>query len=168
MKCSKYFGAKWRGFIKSESILAPKGASRFKTQNIRYDTCTDNRGRKYWPKRYTDENDTQGQGPTSPISALKIYVTPLLGSRSVLTQIIPNLCQASLMTCSKIYNIIAPGEKVRPRINIRTGNQTKSWLFDTGAAITYMNSRSFNAAFGNQKPKKIANAQSCVAASETQ
>jgi len=38
MKCSKYFGAKWRGFFKSESILAPKGASRFKTQNIRYDT----------------------------------------------------------------------------------------------------------------------------------
>ena len=38
MKCSKYFGAKWRGFIKSESILAPKGASHFKTQNIRYDT----------------------------------------------------------------------------------------------------------------------------------
>jgi hypothetical protein len=28
-----------------------------------------------------------------------------------------------------------------------------------------MNSQSFNAAFGNQKPKKIANAQSCVAAS---
>jgi hypothetical protein len=38
MKCSKYFGAKWRRFIKSETILAPKGASRFKTQNIRYDT----------------------------------------------------------------------------------------------------------------------------------
>jgi hypothetical protein len=37
MKCSKYFGAKWRGFIKSESILAPKGASCFKTQNIRCD-----------------------------------------------------------------------------------------------------------------------------------
>ncbi len=37
MKCSKYFGVKWRGFIKSESILAPKGASRFRTQNIRYD-----------------------------------------------------------------------------------------------------------------------------------
>ncbi len=28
-----------------------------------------------------------------------------------------------------------------------------------------MNSRSFNAAFGNQKPKKIANSQSCVTAS---
>ncbi len=37
MKCSKYFGAKWRGFIKSESILAPKGSSHFKTQNIRCD-----------------------------------------------------------------------------------------------------------------------------------
>ena len=37
MECSKYFGAKWGGFIKSESILAPKGTSHFKTQNIRYD-----------------------------------------------------------------------------------------------------------------------------------
>ncbi len=37
MKCSKYFGAKWRGFIKSESILASKGRESFKTQNIRYD-----------------------------------------------------------------------------------------------------------------------------------
>ncbi len=69
---------------------------------------------------------------------------------------------------SKIYDIFAPGEKVRPRVNVRTGNQTTSWLFDTGAAITCMNSRSFNAAFGNQKPKKIANAQSCVAASGNQ
>jgi hypothetical protein len=32
-------------------------------------------------------------------------------------------------------------------------------------AITCMNSQSFNAAFGNQKSRKIANAQSCVAAS---
>jgi hypothetical protein len=38
MKCSKYFGAKWNGFIKSESILAPKGTSHFKAQNIRCDT----------------------------------------------------------------------------------------------------------------------------------
>ncbi len=40
-----------------------------------------------------------------------------------------------------------------------------SWLFYTGAAITCMNSQSFNAAFGSQKPKKISNVQSCVAAS---
>ncbi len=40
-----------------------------------------------------------------------------------------------------------------------------SWLFDTGAAITCMNSRSFNAAFGTQKPRKISNAQSCIATS---
>jgi hypothetical protein len=72
---------------------------------------------------------------------------------------------ASLTTCNKIYDIFAPGEKIRPRVNVRTGNQTMSWLFDTGAAITCMNSRSLNATFGNQKPKKIANMQSCVAAS---
>ncbi len=76
-----------------------------------------------------------------------------MGSRSVLTQIILNLCLASLTTCNKIYDIFAPGEKIRPRVNIRIGNQTTSWLFHTGAAITCMNSRSFNASFGKQKPK---------------
>jgi hypothetical protein len=108
---------------------------------------------------------TDARGPISPILALTNYVTPLMGSRSVLTQIILNLCLASLMTCNKIYDIFAPGEKIRPRVNVRTGNQTTSWLFDTGAAISFMNSRSFNAAFGNQKPKRIANSQSCIAAS---
>ncbi len=37
MKYSKYFGAKRRGFIKTESNLAPKGASHFKNENIRCD-----------------------------------------------------------------------------------------------------------------------------------
>jgi hypothetical protein len=37
MKYSKYFGAKRRGFIKSESNLAPRGASHFKSENIRCD-----------------------------------------------------------------------------------------------------------------------------------
>jgi hypothetical protein len=59
---------------------------------------------------------------------------------------------ASLATCNQLFKIFAPGEKVRPWINVRTGDQTMSWLFDTGAAITCMNSRSFNAAFGSQKP----------------
>jgi hypothetical protein len=88
-----------------------------------------------------------------------------MGSRSVLPQLILNLCLASLTTCNKPYKIFVPGEKVRPRVNIKTGNQTLSWLFYTRAAITCMNSRSFNAAFGTQKPRKISNTQSCVAAS---
>jgi hypothetical protein len=37
MKYSKYFGAKRRGFIKSESNLAPRGACHFKSENIRCD-----------------------------------------------------------------------------------------------------------------------------------
>jgi hypothetical protein len=125
--------------------------------------CTDNKGRKYWPKRYTDKEMTQGSA--SPISALMNYVTPLKCSRSVLPQLILNLCLALLMTCNKLYEIFAPGKKVRLRINVRTRNQTMSLLFDTGAAITCMNSQSFNAAFGTQRPRKISNAQSCVTAS---
>ena len=38
MKYSKYFGAKRRRFIKSESNLAPRDASHFKSENIRCDT----------------------------------------------------------------------------------------------------------------------------------
>ncbi len=37
MKYSKYFGAKWRGFIQSKSALAPKSAIHLLTENIRYD-----------------------------------------------------------------------------------------------------------------------------------
>jgi hypothetical protein len=37
MKCSKYFGAKQRGFIKIKSVLAPKGAFHLLNENIRYD-----------------------------------------------------------------------------------------------------------------------------------
>jgi hypothetical protein len=125
--------------------------------------CMDSKGRKDWPKRYTDEETTRR--PTSPISALTSYVTPLRGSRAVLPQLILNLCLASLMTCNKLYEIFAPGEKIRPRSNVKTRNQTTSWLFDTGANITCMNSRSFNTAFGMLKPRKISNPQSCVASS---
>jgi hypothetical protein len=38
VKYSKYFGAKRRGFIKSKSVLAPKGAIHLLNENIRYDT----------------------------------------------------------------------------------------------------------------------------------
>ncbi len=48
MKYSKYFGAKRRGFIKSESNLAPKGTSHLKNENIRCDTTT-----KYFPQCFS-------------------------------------------------------------------------------------------------------------------
>ncbi len=118
--------------------------------------CTDKQGRTYWSRRYATKEEPQ-QRETSPISALPGFVAPL-------AQMLLNLCVVSLTTCTKLYEILASGDKVRPRINVRAGNQTMSWLFDTGAAITSMNSRSFNTAFGQQKPKKISNAQNCVAA----
>ena len=40
MKYSKYFGAKRRGFIKSKSVLVPKGTIHLLNENISYDTLT--------------------------------------------------------------------------------------------------------------------------------
>ncbi len=67
-----------------------------------------------------------------------------------------------LATHTKLFAILAPGDKVWSRVNLRAGNQTTSWLFNTGAAVTCMSSRSFNMAFGQQKPWKVSNAQSCM------
>ncbi len=56
-------------------------------------------------------------------------------------------------------------DKIRPRLAVRVGNETFSWLFDTGAAVTCMKKDSFELAFGHTKPKQISKLQSCIAAS---
>jgi hypothetical protein len=48
------------------------------------------------------------------------------------------------------------GDKIRPRLDIKVGDKTFSWLFDTGAAVTCMNKQSFDLAFVNRKPKQIS------------
>jgi hypothetical protein len=68
------------------------------------------------------------------------------------------------MACNKLFKVLAPGDKVQPRLNVWAGNQTSSWLFDMGAATcTY--SRSFLLAFAQHEPRKISMAQSCIASS---
>jgi hypothetical protein len=57
------------------------------------------------------------------------------------------------------------GDKIRPRLAIKAGDKTFSWLFDTGAAVTCMNKQSLDLAFGHCKPKQISKPKSCVAAS---
>ncbi len=57
------------------------------------------------------------------------------------------------------------GDKIRPRLAVRAGDKTFSWLFDTGAAVTCMNKQSFDLALDHSKPKQISKPQSCVAAS---
>jgi hypothetical protein len=39
------------------------------------------------------------------------------------------------------------GDKIRPRLAVKAGNKTFSWLFDMGAAVTCMNMDSFELAF---------------------
>jgi hypothetical protein len=77
------------------------------------------------------------------------------------------LCTISIATCKKLFEIMTPfnGDKIRPRLAVRAGNKTFSWLFDTGAAVTCMNKQSFDLAFGHSKLKQISKPQSCVAAS---
>jgi hypothetical protein len=77
----------------------------------------------------------------------------LMQSQQVIPQLVLNFCTVSIATCSKLFEVLAPGDKVRPRLNVQAINQNTSWLFDTGAAITCMNSKSFNSAFDHQKPR---------------
>ncbi len=52
------------------------------------------------------------------------------------------------------------GDKIRPRLAVKAGDKTFSWLLDTGAAVTCMNKQSFELAFGQSKPKQISKPQS--------
>jgi len=94
-------------------------------------------------------------------------MTPLIQAPSVIPQLILSLCTISIATCNKLFEIMTPfnGDKIRPRLAVRAGDKTFSWLFDTGAAVTCMNKQSFDMAFGHTKPKQISKPQSCVAAS---
>jgi hypothetical protein len=94
-------------------------------------------------------------------------MTPLIQASSIIPQLIFSLCTISIATCNKLFEIMTPfnGDKIRPRLAVRAGNKTFSWLFDTGAAVTCMNKESFDLAFRHSKPKQISKPQSCVAAS---
>jgi len=97
-------------------------------------------------------------------------MNPLIMAPSVIPQLILNLCTVSIATCNKIFNQMTPfnGDRIRPRVTARAGGKTFSWLFDTGASVTCMTAESFRAAFPNQKPRRIQNAQHCTAASGNQ
>jgi hypothetical protein len=94
-------------------------------------------------------------------------MTPLIQAPSIIPQLIISLCTISIATCNKLFEIMMPfnGDKIRPRLAVRAGDKTFSWLFDTGAAVTCMNKQSFDMAFGHTTPKQISKPQSCVAAS---
>jgi hypothetical protein len=77
-------------------------------------------------------------------------MTPLIQAPSIMPQLILSLCTISFATFDKLFEIMTPfnGDKNRPRLAVKAGNKTFSWLFDTGAAVTCMNMDSFELAFG--------------------
>jgi hypothetical protein len=83
---------------------------------------------------------------------------PLLQSPAIIPQLIMTLCAVSIMTYNKLSEIMTPfhgGNKIRPRLNVTTGNKTLKWSFDMGAAIMCMNANSFCESFGHSKPKLL-------------
>jgi hypothetical protein len=94
-------------------------------------------------------------------------MTPLIKAPSIIPQLILSLCTIYIATCNKLFEIMTPfnWDKIRPRLAVKAGDKTFSWLFDTWAAVTCMNKQSFDLAFGHCKPKQISKPQSCDAAS---
>ncbi len=92
---------------------------------------------------------------------------PLRQAPLVIPQLILSLCAVSMVTFNKLSEIMTPfygGNKIRPRINVTTGDKTFKWLFDTGAAVTCMNANSFRQAFLGKRPKLLHQGTGCVAA----
>ncbi len=58
--------------------------------------------------------------------------------------------------------------KIRPMINVTTGKKTFNWLFNTVAAITFMNANSFRESFGHSKPKLLKKSAGCIAPNGSQ
>jgi hypothetical protein len=80
---------------------------------------------------------------------------PLLLAPAIIPHLM-SLFAVSIVTYNKLSEIITPfhaGNKIRPRINVTTGQKTFNWLFNTSAAITCMNADSFRESFGHSKPK---------------
>ncbi len=59
------------------------------------------------------------------------------------------------------------GDKIRPRLAVKAGDKTFSWLFDTGAAVTCMNKQSFDLAFGHQNRNRSLNLKAVLPLQET-
>jgi hypothetical protein len=83
---------------------------------------------------------------------------PLMNAPSVIPQLILNLCTISIATCNKIFNLMTPfnGEKIRPRVTARAGGKTFSWLFDTGASVTFMTANSHMISLAEYKMRSTA------------
>jgi hypothetical protein len=71
-------------------------------------------------------------------------MTPLIQAPSVIPQLNLSLCTISIATGNKLFEIMTPfnGDKIRPRLAIKVGDKTFSWLFDTKAAVTCTNNHS--------------------------
>jgi len=80
-------------------------------------------------------------------------MTPLIQAPSIFQQLILSLCTISIAIVVIMMHF--NGDKIRPRLAVRAGNKTISWLFNTSAAVTCMNKESCES-FGHSKPKLIS------------
>jgi len=89
----------------------------------------------YWTKVYVTSNGNSEQQETGAGASftLKSLMTPLIQAPRVIPQLILSLCTILIATCYKLFEIMTPfnGDKISPRLAVRAGNKTFSWLFDT-------------------------------------
>jgi hypothetical protein len=92
-------------------------------------------------------------------------MTPLINSPGVILLFILSPFKVLMVTGIKLFEILPPfhGDKMRPRLKVEINSKTFSRLFDTGAAVTCMNARSFKISFPTNLPKPFKGPKNCVA-----
>ena len=85
-------------------------------------------------------------------------MNPLIHTSQNLISTIVSLCAISIATIKNVPILMANyyGDPVRPRVDVKLNKITQSWLYDTGASRSCMNTKAFYELF----PNKVLNSKS--------
>ena len=79
-------------------------------------------------------------------------MNPLISTSQKLISTILSLCAVSIATIKNVPTLMANyyGDNIRPRVDVKLNNVTQSWLYNTGAARSCMNTQTFCKLFPNK------------------
>jgi hypothetical protein len=120
--------------------------------------CLSAKGTPYFPKKLTLHPTLRMRKMFKKLFSLKqnnqpptirfftwSVMNPLIHTSQNLISTIVSLCAISIATIKNVPSLMANyyGDPVRPRVDVKLNKITQSWLYDTGASKSCMNTKAF-------------------------